>query len=437
MTPELEERYGERRERVMARFEDSDDVIFLRGSSQLEMTADITYWFRQEPNLQYLSGIQEPDAAMLLIPRERKYILFAKEYSEMEQVVAGPKESLEELGNRYGADEVYPLHSLRDVVESYNPSAIHSVRGAGSPFRYKWRRLAQVLFDMRVVKDESEIVSIESALDLTAEAFNLLMRNTLPGRNERELEAMVEYVWRANGAELAFPSIVTGKGEILHSMGNGRELRENEMLLVDIGCRTEGYCSDITRSWPVNGGFSPMQADIYDIVLEAKRSALERVGPGVDFYDIHLRSEFIIARGLHDLGILKADPQMCVASGATRLFYLHSLGHWLGIEPHDCAEFVATLDGSLMRSTLRENQVITLEPGVYFNTRILSDEASQHRFKKFVDFERAFAFAEEVSGIRLEDDVLVTLDGGKVLGPGIPEEREELEELIGTGASLP
>lgn len=203
--------YRERRERLMERFGDRD-VIFLRGNSAVRRNADIEYRFRQDSNVRYLTGIDFPDAALLLIPWEKKFILFAKEYSAAEQVWTGKTPSLEELRGQFGADEAYHISEAREVVGRYRQAAIHSLKGLSSPFCYRRKELAGALAGMRLVKSPEEIEEMESALETTARAFEGIMRQAKQGVNEQELEAVVEFMWRAHGDGYAFPHIVTIKG---------------------------------------------------------------------------------------------------------------------------------------------------------------------------------------------------------------------------------
>lgn len=419
----------------MERFGDRD-VIFLRGNSAVQRNADIEYRFRQDSNVRYLTGVDLPDAAVLLLPKERKYILFASESSVDEQVWTGSKPSLEEIRGQFGADEAYPIGDVRKVVRRYKRRTVHSLRQHSSPFRPRRKQLAEALAELRLVKSPEEIAEMESAAGVAAKAVDALMRLTKPGANEQELEAVVEFIWRSHGADYAFSSIVTQEGAILHSMYNTGTLEDNRLVLIDIGCEYNGYCSDISRTFPVNGKFSPEQAAIYDIVLQAKRECTDMVRPGISMGEVHKHSERVIAQGLLDYGILKGDLDTILEKGVHRLFYMHYIGHWLGMDDHDCSDMekeAKTHSVMLKQGTLQPGNIITIEPGIYFNERILTDPKRIEKYSEFVDFEKAREFITKVSGIRIEDDVLVTETGHRVLGPGIPEERDELEQIVGSG----
>lgn len=427
--------YERRRELLMEQFEDTDDVIFLRGSTTVQRNADIEYRFRQNSNLRYLTGIDLPDIAMLLVPKEKKFILFAREYSADDQIWIGKQPSLEELKEQFGADEVYPLGEVREVVDSYRLTVIHSLKNHSSPFCYRRKEFATALVEMRLIKTPVELTEMNNALEVTAKAFDAVMRSTKPGINEQELEAVVEFMWRSHCADYAFHSIVTQDGATLHSENNTNTLEDGRLLLIDIGCELNGYCSDITRTFPVNGKFSPEQAAIYDIVLQAKKECIDMLKPGISMGDVQKHSDKVIAQGLLDYGILKGDLDTILEKQLHRLFFLHGIGHWLGMDCHDCADIGSYLKprARFYARELEPGNVVTIEPGIYFNESILTDPERIEKYSEFVDFERARELITKVSGIRIEDDVLVTSIGSHVLGPGIPEERDELEEIVGSG----
>ncbi len=429
--------YAERRERLMKEFEDTDEVIFLRGATPKTRSADGQYAFRQDSNVRYLTGITEPDIAMLLVPKESKYILFAREHPAAEQVWTGKTPSLEELGQLYGADEVRPLDDVRRVMDSYAPAAIHSLKGNSAPFRTRRKALSELLYGMRIAKSPEEIAEMESAVSVAGRAFDAIMRATRPGESEARLEGIAELMWRSYGEDPSFAPIVTIEGAILHSERNRKTLVDGRMLLVDMGCELNGYCSDITRTFPVNGSFTPEQATIYGIVLQAKREATGLVRPGADFKDIDRHAMRVIAEGLREEGILTAGVDELLASGAVRLFYMHGLGHWLGMDCHDGSDFRSVISKGAWAESLilSPGKVITIEPGIYFNELLLNDQDKVEQFKGMVDFGKARSLMGTVSGIRIEDDVLVTDTGRRVLGPGIPEEPDELEALVGAGGA--
>jgi len=409
--------YKERRDHIMRTI---DGTIFLRGQEEQFRNADSEFSFRQNSSFLYLTGVSIPDVAMML--NDGKFNLFYDPLSAEDQAWVGKQPSREELKERTGADAVYPLDKICKKVKGN----VHSLKSMASPFRYQYRQLANALVDMRMIKDDKEIATIEKALSITAKAHLTLMRMTRPGISERDLEAVTDLLFRQNGAVHAYLPIVTTKGEILHSNLNSNTLLDGKMLLVDAGCEVAGYASDITRTYPVNGIFNAEQADVYDIVLQAKKEAIAMLKPGVMFEDIDKHTRRVVAQGLRSMGVLKGNVDDILENDAQNLFYMHGLGHPLGLDVHDCCDLIA--ERRYRNKPLEAGHVTTIEPGIYFNKLLFDDEAMDEH-KEFVDFDRASKV--NVSGVRIEDDVLVT-QTARVLGPKIPEERAELEALIGT-----
>lgn len=426
--------YKQRRAALMERFTGSGDVIYLRGNTESVRSADVDWPFRQHSAVRYLTGIDLPDVSMLLVPDEKKYVLFSDERPPVMQMWLGARPSLGEMAAQYLSDEAYPLAELRSVVGRCTGN-IHSLRGMSAPFRARRKELSSALYEMRIVKSPEEIAEMEEAIAITAGGIQAAMEATRPGITETGLEGVLDLVWKKHGAVQSWPPIVTTKGSVLHTKAHDSPVRPGTMLLVDVGCEHNGYNSDITRSWPVGGSFTAEQAAVYDIVLAAKKECIAMVKPGVAFADIQRHSQDMIVQGLRDMGVLKAEP---VSAEARKLFYPHGLGHWLGLDPHDCAELTKDIgtEDYLSKRTLAPGNVITIEPGIYFSELMIGNAMSMSSAADQIDVEKALRLADAVSGIRIEDDVLVTETGARVLGPGIPEERQDIEAIVGSGYFL-
>ena len=426
--------YAERRQRLMDRFADSNALLVFHGNKQVQRNVDTPYEFRQDSTLRYLTGIDLPGISVVLIPSENKYLLFAVPSNLKKEVWTGKKPSLQELKELYAADEIYPARKIAAVLGNYKSRLPLTLPGKErTGFTYPSKSLAQAIAYMRLVKSPAEVTEIESALELTAKIYDRLMRAAKAGVNERELQAIIEYFHRINGATYAFPPIVTTNGAVLHSENNQNILQDGKLLLVDIGAELNGSNSDITRTFPVTGRFTPEQRELYEIVLRAKREAIALIKPGVPYKEIHLRAAKVIAEGLLEFGVLKGSLDDVIKNEAHRIFFPHGVGHNLGQDTHDADDLFPITEQRKM--ALQPGNVYTIEPGIYFIEVLLDDPTKIAKHGAFVDFDKARALIKSVSGIRIEDDVLVTEDGHRILGPHIPEEVEELEAIVGKGSN--
>jgi Xaa-Pro aminopeptidase len=406
----------------MASFEDSKASIYLWSGPPVEEGT------RFVPNsfFRYLTGIDGPDVSMLLLPRERKFVLFAAEPKLLEAVWSGPKPTHGEWKERFGADAVHPLEKIKSVV-SKRRGGLHSLPGASKPFaRYSHARLKRELVEARLRKSPAEIREIEKSVAVVAEGLAEAMGITRSAKRENEIAARLKYVYERNGARCGFPPIATQNGAVLHETWTDRPLKRGRLLLVDTGAVFE-YGSDISRTWPVSGRFTATQKALYEIVLRAKNECIAMIRPGVKFADVHRRSGAVIAEGLQQEGILRGSLDAILENGAFRLFYPHGLGHTFGL-PGD-AEAVHRMKTSLADG-MPPGYVVTVEPGIYFNA-FLDHPVAYRRHKEFIRLGRARKLMKSVSGIRIEDDVLVTKKGHRVLGPGIPETASDIEAAVG------
>lgn len=435
--------YATRRETLMKRFKGVEGVIFLEGARSIERNPQVPHPFMQNPHVQYLTGLSIPNISILLDPREQTYTLFAPEHTVEDEVWHGKELSHAELLELSGADNIRLPSQVTDVLKQFDDVPVHSLpkhKGPAHPIRYA--HLRNSLVEERLVKSPAEIEEIESALAITAEAYKLAMAATRPGKREGDVRALIGLIYQDARAIEAFKPILTIQGAVLHAKDSDNELRAGEMFLMDSGAQRE-YAADITRAWPVNGRFTEDQLAIYNIVRAAKTEAIAMMAPGVNFRDVHLHAEDVIIEGLRNYGILRGDPQEIKENGAHRLFFPHGLGHAMGLDVHDCGDFEDAIAGYNPRNPrsklfglkflrfardLAPGHVMTVEPGIYFIPALL-DNLGKH--SRYVDAEKAKRLVRTVSGIRLEDDVLITTTGNRVLGPGIPEEPEDLEMIVG------
>jgi Xaa-Pro aminopeptidase len=269
------------------------------------------------------------------------------------------------------------------------------------------------------------------------------MQNTKAGRYEREIVALVKQMATAGGGNPSFPVIFSVHGETLHNHYHGNKMAAGQLVVHDSGAETEsGYAADITRTFPVNGTFSTQQKDVYEIVLDAEKSCIDAVKPGINNRDIHLLAARVITDGLRTLGLMKGDPAEAVEAGAHALFFPHGIGHMMGLDVHDMenlGEKYVGYDAKSRRSKqfglaslrlarkLQPGFVLTIEPGIYFIPALIDKWRSENRHRDFIDYAAVEKY-RKFGGIRIEDDVLVTTDGHRVIGKPIPKETEDVEK---------
>ena len=269
-----------------------------------------------------------------------------------------------------------------------------------------------ILHEMRLIKTEDEIALMQRAADIAAEAHREAMRESRAGMKEYEIEALIEYVFRRNGASApAYSSIVGGgaNATILHYINNDAELRDGDLLLIDAGAEYQGYASDITRTFPVSGHFTDAQRDIYNLVLEAQTACIEMTRPGVTIDELHEHSVKILTEGMVRLGLLEGEVDKLIEEEKYKQFYMHRLGHFLGMDVHDVGRY--HVEGESRR--LESGMVITIEPGLYISAE------TKDIPEKYLGI-----------GVRIEDDVLVTDEGHRVLTDKAPKEVAEIEKLM-------
>ena len=305
--------------------------------------------------------------------------------------------------------------------------------------------LVRSIIDLRSVKDEHEVAEIEKAVDIAYEMHTTAMRMAVPGRVEREIAGAMEGISLAQGGPVSFPIILSINGETLHNHYHGNVLELGRMMVADAGAETTmHYSSDITRTVPVGGKFSARQKEIYEIVLAANMEAIGATRPGISNRELHLMAARVIATGLKGLGLMKGNVEDAVREGAHAMFFPHGLGHMMGLDVHDMeglGENYVGYDDEIKRSQQfgtaflrlgRKHQpgfVFTIEPGIYFIPALIDQWKKEGKFRDFIDYEKVEAY-KGFGGIRIEDDVLVTETGYRVLGKPIPKTVSEIESLM-------
>lgn len=444
--------YMARRQALRARL--GSGLVLLPGNSESSSNyPNNTYMFRQDSTFLYFFGLNHPDYAGLIDLDTGEEMLFGDDCTIDDIIWMGPQPSLAEQAERVGVTQTAPLQAIETRLKKAigQGRRIHFLppyRGETTLRMAAWLglrperlseyvsvELAVAVVALREIKDDQEIAEMERACAIATEMHTLAMAMCRPGVVEQQIAGAIDGVALRNGAGVSFPSIVSQNGETLHNHYHGNTLTEGRMLLVDAGAETNmNYCSDFTRTFPVSGRFTSRQKEIYDIVLAANDRAFELARPDVCYWQIHNAASLVIAEGLKALGLMRGDMQEAVAVGAQALFMPHGLGHQLGLDVHDMEnigeKYVGYDEETLRSSTpglsslrmgkrLKAGQVITVEPGIYFIPAWVDKWEKEGLGHGFIQFDRVREYLD-FGGIRIEDDLLVTPTGNRMLGAHRP-----------------
>ena len=422
-------------EEFMRRMEQKS-VAIIPAAREATRSNDTQYRFRQDSDFYYLTGFEEPDAIAVIAPgHEQKYTLFVRPRDPEQEIWVGRRAGVEGAKTEFGADESFPVaefsEKLLDILDgagslyyrlgvhqdlddriirkiaemrSLNRKPIHPPRTIIDP--------ATIVHEMRVLKSPEEIELMQTAADIAAEAHVEAMKTAKAGMKEYEIEAQIEQYFRRHGASgPSYNSIVGGgaNATILHYMSNDGELRDGDLLLIDAGAEYKGYASDITRTFPINGRYTEGQREIYDLVLDTQMSCIEMVRPGTTHDELKQHSVEMLTEGMVRLGLLKGKPADLIKEEKYKQFYMHGLGHLIGIDVHDVGIYYYDKQSR----ALEPGVVMTVEPGIYVapDTKDIPE--------KYLGI-----------GVRIEDDVLCTSNGPRVLTTKVPKNADEIEALM-------
>ena len=430
----MKNRYSERRNKLGSMLPKNSAVV-IAGASMQYRNADSSYAFRQDSNFWYLSGFNEAESTLVLLINEKnnvQSIAFVPEKDELKEIWdgyrAGPEGAMKDYGFDLAFNNTEIDQRLPDLLAGHNQvfypvgksqtldaDIIEWIKSAKSKDRHSSSidiaDASSKVGNQRLIKDEDEIKIMKKACQISAEAHVEAMKFVKPGMTEQEMEAFYQYEFSKRGGRFsAYTPIVAG-GEnacVLHYVENSKQLKDGELLLVDAGCEFELYASDITRTYPINGKFTAPQLAIYEVVLEAQFKSIEAISTNNNVMDAQIISEKVITQGLIDLGILQGSMEELHAAGAFKDFYMHKIGHWLGIDVHDAGDYME--DGDYMK--FKPGMVTTVEPGIY----ISSSSDVEDKWKGI--------------GIRIEDDILVTAEGNENLTAFVPSDPKEIEALM-------
>ncbi|MBK5010773.1 Xaa-Pro aminopeptidase [Pseudomonas sp. S60] len=428
--------YARRRKALMAQMV-PNSIAILPAAAVAIRNRDVEHVYRQDSDFQYLSGFPEPEAVIALIPgREHgEYVMFCRERNPERELWDGLRAGQEGAVREFGADDAFPITDIDEILPGLieGRERVYSAMGSNPEFdrrlmdwinviRSKARLGAQppnefvaldhLLHDMRLYKSAAEVKVMRSAADISARAHVQAMQACRAGLYEYSLEAELDYVFRKGGAKMpAYGSIVAAgrNGCILHYQQNDALLKDGDLVLIDAGCEIDCYASDITRTFPVSGRFSPEQKAIYELVLKAQAAAFAEIAPGKHWNHAHEATVRVITEGLVELGLLEGEVQALIDSEAYRAFYMHRAGHWLGMDVHDVGDYKV---GGEWR-VLEPGMALTVEPGIYIGA---DNQAVPRKWRGI--------------GVRIEDDVVVTRQGCEILTSGVPRTVAEIEALM-------
>ena len=431
--------FQQRRQQVMEKI--GNGTAIFRSAPMVVMHNDVEYTYRQDSDFFYLTGFNEPDAVAILAPHhpEHQFILFVQPKDPEKETWTGYLHGVEGAKEIFAADEAYSIEELDEKLPQYLEKAerIYYHLGRDKTFNTNvlkhWQKLIAtfprrgtgptaledtnfILHPLRLLKTEAELDNIRQATAISAQAHNRAREFTKVGHYEYQIQAEIEHTFRLEGGMgPAYPSIVASGANacILHYINNNRQVQENELLLIDAGCAYNYYNGDITRTFPVNGKFTPEQKIIYKIVLEAQLKAIEVVKAGNPYNLFHDTAVRTIVEGLVDLGLLVGDIDEIIKEEKYKPFYMHRTGHWLGLDVHDAGGYKVNEE---TWQTLQPGHVLTVEPGIYIAPDIKPAEGQPEVPEKWRGI-----------GIRIEDDVLVTATGNEVLTATVPKKVEDIE----------
>jgi Xaa-Pro aminopeptidase len=437
-------RYATRRARLLAQMQPGA-VAVLPTAPEVARNSDSDYLYRHDSYFYYLTGFTEPDSTLVLVAARgdtpARAILFCRQKNIEREIWEGFRHGPDGARAAFGFDAAHPIEDLDGEISKLlaDAPALYYALGANTALDAQvklWlgnvRRLARsgvsapacaidllpLLDEMRLIKDEDEQALMLRAAEISSHAHARAMRAARPGMFEYELEAELLYEFRRNGAQApAYNSIVAAGANacVLHYSANNAQVNDGDLVLIDAGCEFDGYASDITRTWPVNGRFSAPQRRLYELVLAAQSAALKAIAPGLPYAGAHEAALQVLTQGMLDLGLLDKNKHGSAADAIADKrhlqFYMHGTGHWLGMDVHDVGQYRDTSMADKPSRALRPGMVVTVEPGIYVRP--------------------AEGVPEEYwnTGIRIEDDVLITAGGHTILSSA-PKTVADIEQLM-------
>ncbi len=426
----------QRRRKQLMKMIGKGGIAILPTATEKQRNNDVHYNFRPDSDFHYLTAFNEPESVAVLIPGRAKgeFIMFVRERDPLRETWDGRRAGPEGAVKAFGADDAFPINDIDDILPGLMESCprVYYTMGLSAEFDQRvigWVNglkaqaragvqppqefvaLDHLLHDMRLYKSRGEADLMRRSAEIAVHAHERAMRFVEPGRKEYQVMAELLHEFHRNDADISYHPIVGG-GEnscILHYHENNAVLNDGDLLLIDAGCEYGFYASDITRTFPVNGRYSPEQRAVYEVVLQAQYAAIAATKPGNHWNDPHDAAVREITQGLVRLGLLKGKLATLIKDGAYRQFFMHRTGHWLGMDVHDVGDYKV---GNAWR-VLEPGMALTIEPGIYIPA------GSKGVHKRWWNI-----------GIRIEDDVLVTKNGCDVLTGALVKDPDDVERMM-------
>ncbi len=461
------ETYRERRLKLKQQV--GSGLLVFPGNDEAPMNYPANHYpFRQDSSFLYFFGLDSPGLAGVIDVEAGTDMIFGDDATLEDVIWVGDVPKLKDRALEAGVVKTAPFAKLKESLgkDARKKRRVHFLPPyrsdtaeklsdwlglpAGSVRRSASEELTRAVVAQRSTKTDEEVAEIEKAIEVTREMFLAAMTSARPGLTEREVIGEVERIALARGYPTAFPTILTLNGHVFHNVYHGNTLEKGKLFVMDAGVSTPmGYASDVTRTLPAAGKLTPKQRGIYEIVLAGQSHALGMIRPGVKHKDIHLAAAWVMAQGLKDLGLMRGDIDDAVEAGAHALFFPHGLGHMLGLDVHDMeglGENSVGYDETVERSDqfglaylrmarrLEPGFVLTCEPGIYFIPALIDWWRGEARHADFIDYDKVDDY-RDFTGVRIEDDVLVTPKGSRVLGKSIPKTVKDVEKIMAGGKS--
>ncbi|MFC2097508.1 aminopeptidase P family protein [Bacteroidota bacterium] len=454
--------YKERRNKLRSIL--GSGLVLLPGNTEVAFNyPGNPYHFRQDSTFLYFFGLNHPDLAGVIDVDANEDYIYGNDVDMDDIIWMGPQPLLSERALKAGVSNTAPYEKLKETISEAiiygkkihflptyrGETTIELERLTGIPHTEIKENISveliKAVVELRSVKDEYEIAEIEKMVNVAYEMHTTAMKMAKPGVVEQKIVGVIEGISISNGGPASFPVILSINGQTLHNHYHGNTLVEGRMMVTDAGAESSlCYASDITRTVPVGGKFTQKQKEIYEIVLKANVEAIKAIRPGILNREIHLMSAKIIAQGLKNLGLMKGDVDEAVKQGAHALFFPHGLGHMMGLDVHDMenlGENYVGYNDEIKRSDqfglaflrlgrkLEPGFVLTVEPGIYFIPSLIDQWKNEGKLTEFINYDKVEEY-KNFGGIRIEDDILVTEDGYRLLGKPIPKTVEEIENIM-------
>lgn len=438
------EEYAHRRAQFLKAMPENSIAIICAADEHIR-NGDSHYPYRQNSDFYYLTGFSEPEAVAVFIPNrpDGEFILFNRTRDPERETWDGPRAGQDGACTMYGANQAFPIHTLNQHIPTLleNRQRLYYSIGKNIAFNKRilswldvvqkkvrsgikapeefWR-VEKILHEMRLHKSSTEIAWMRKAADISKKAHRRAMQICRPGMYEYELEAEIQCLFTQNGSRAPAYNHIIGAGKnscVLHYNDNNALIADGDLVLIDAGAEYENYASDVTRTFPANGRFTKAQRTIYEAVLKTQLAVIEKIKPGVSWHHLQEISERVITEELVRIGLLQGDVEELHSKGAYQQFYMHRIGHWLGLDVHDAGSYRS--ENGQWR-LLKPGMTFTVEPGIYIPANSKDVDPIWWNI-----------------GVRIEDDVLVTKDGYEVLSADIPKTIAEIEALMAMKSPLP